>query len=467
MKCLILNTGVVGLLTAALIRKQYGQNVSIQVVDTYSPEEQSIIRLGPETLNFIVRDLGFSLAHLMTGKNPGIFYLGQQIKPDATAETTIIAQEPTRAQIGAMPVNYALDRIKRVGGMEKLEQYSLAARMIKANVMALPNKKGECPLGDDEIGISISLNHLRELLISRLSQNDVSVECRGTIQLNSEGEYVRALFSDGSIEVFNCVISTDANFELFKQVQWQQSIEFKSQSNLAYPCASIAFDSIGWQIKQSVVSQERSEFCCIGWSKHGEDSMKASTEFGKTQNKTSAWFGANWDNRIIYLSEYNFWGAEFLLDPMQPVVRAIQLLINLFPVSAGSQLSGRYFNERVKEISTACREYIIAFLLESGVPHTAEIISQNDIAAYEARKQIYMSTGQPVQAAANLIGEGVWAAFWHAFSVYPQNASSLLQSLDLEEIVRQLADIDANIAEIIPRLPSHNYYISLINGGSV
>ncbi|HEY6528471.1 MAG TPA: hypothetical protein VIZ65_07240 [Cellvibrionaceae bacterium] len=463
MKCLILNTGVVGLLTAVSIRRQYGPNVSVRIVDTYSPEEQSIIRLGPETLNFIVRELGFSLTDLMRGPNPGIFYLGLQVKPGGMAETSIITHAPTRAQIGAMPVNYAVERLRRVGGMEKLEQYSLAARMIKANVMVLPNKKGECPLGEDEIGITISADHLRNLLMSQLLKDGVSLAPMKVAELHSENECIRVVFSDGSAETFDFIISTDANFEIFTRVQCSRSIQWASTDSLSNPCTTIVFDANGWQFTESVSGKKRKEIRCIGEA--DEEFKAAHCDNDEIKTKTSAWFGATWKNRIVFLSEYNFWGAEFLLDPLQPIVKVVALLTNLVPMHADADLLARYFNERTEEVGIACRQYVVACLMESPVKHREQVISEYDMATYSARKSVYLSTGQPMQAPANLIGEGSWAAFWHAFSVYPYNISSLLQSLDLEEVVRQLSDIDLNIAEIVPRLPSHKYYISLINGG--
>ncbi|HNG60858.1 MAG TPA: hypothetical protein PKZ52_13625, partial [Cellvibrionaceae bacterium] len=421
----------------------------------------------PETLNFIVRDLGISLTELMTGQDPGVFCLGMQLKPSSFSEISVVAHVPARAQISAMPANYAVERFRRVGGMEKLEQYSLAAQMIKANAMVLPNKKGECPLGDDEIGISIRLSHLRGLLIARLKTFGVMVIQKNTMVISVDSDGVQAQFIDGSRKEFDAIISTAPNYELFGRVQLQQTVQWVTTDRLPAPSAELTLDVRGWMIMDAVAQGKRCEIRSIGWGDKAQASMHNSVGDGEIKHISAAWFGAYWQDRIVCLSDSQFFGAEFLLDPLQPVIKVVQLLTHILPVQTSADLLARYFNERVQAISLACREYIIAHLIESSIENIQDLVSEQDRALYWQRKTIYQTLGEPVQPAANLISDGIWAAFWHAHSIYPQSASNLLRSFDLDETLHQARTIESNITEIIPRLPTHQYYISLLNGGGV
>ena len=152
------------------------------------------------------------------------------------------------------------------------------------------------------------------------------------------------------------------------------------------------------------------------------------------------------------------------MDPLQPAVRIIRLINELTPVQGSVDLLARYFNERSSEISCACRAFVVAHLMQSSVAGVESIICEADKIEFKRRRELYLATGEASQPSATLIAEGVWAAFWHAWSVYPRTVSSLLRPVELAEVVGQLRDIKANIAEIIPRLPRHQYYISLING---
>ncbi len=468
MKYLVQNTHVVGLLTALFIRRNYGQSVHLLVVDTRESLDETIIRLGPETLNYIVRDLGLSLTELMTGQDPGVFYLGMQLKPSSCSETSIVTHLPARAQISGMPANCAVERFRRVGGMEKLEQYSLAAQMIKANAMVMPNKKGECPLGDDEIGISIRLNQLRGLLIARLKTFGVIVTQKSTKAISVGPDGVLVQFIDGSSEEFDAVISTAPNYELFERVQLQQTVQWLMSDHLPAPSAQLTLELRGWMVVDSVARSKRCEIRSIGWGDKAPLSVHNSWDGGgETKHTSVAWFGAYWQGRLVYLPDSQFFGAEFLLDPLQPVIKVVQLFTHNLPVQTSADLLARYFNERAQAISFACREYIIAHLIESSIENIQDLVSEQDRALHRQRKTIYQALGEPVQPVANLISDGIWAAFWHANSVYPQSASNLLRSFDLEETLHQARTIESNIIEIIPRLPTHQYYISLLNGGGV
>lgn len=453
-------------MSALLLRQHYAQALAITVVDSPEVEASAVIRLGPSALNFLVRVVGISLKELMGGQQPGIFYLGLQIAAQ-DGVTSVISHVPTRAQVGGMPVNHAVARLKRVGGRAQLEQYSLAARMINANAMALPNKKGECPLSDDELGICISLEYLRGLLLSRLKRAGIALSEAGVLELTPGQESVQARFSDQSQEAFDWAISTHNNHPQFSQVQWQQSVEEMKAVSLPNPAGALIFTTQSWKIRDALCKQQRIESRSIGWQEISAELCAPESGEINQKNMTSAWFGAQWKNNILSLAEYNYWGAEFLLDPLQPVVSAIELLVKFLPESPSNSLLVRHFNDRMQEVADACREYIAANLMESRVALSQEILSDQDIVLYLARKQLYQSTGEPVQSAAGIIDDGIWAAFWQAFSVYPRTVSLLLQYQPLEAIVQQLRDIDLNIAEIIPRLPSHSYYISLINGGEI
>ncbi len=467
MKYLVQNTHVVGLLTALFILRNYGQSVHLLVIDACEAIDDPIIRLGPETLNFIVRDLGVLLKELMTGKDPGVFYLGMQLKPSSFSETSIVPHVPARAQISGMPANCAVERFRRVGGMDKLEQYSLAAQMIKANAMVLPNKKGECPLGDDEIGISICLSQLRGLLIARLRSFGVIVTQKNTTTISVDSDGVQAQFIDGSREVFDAFISTAPNYELFERVQLQQTVQWLMTDRLPAPSAQLTLELRGWMMMDAIAQRKRCEYRSIGWDDKSHASIHNSVGGGEIKHISAAWFGAYWQGRRVYLPDSQFFGAEFLLDPLQPVIKAVQLLTHILPVQTSADLVARYFNERVQAISLACREYIVAHLIESSIENIQDLLSEQDMALHWQRKTIYQALGEPVQPVASLIPDGIWAAFWHAHSVYPQSTSNLLRSFDLEETLHQARTIESNITEIIPRLPTHQYYISLLNGGGV
>lgn len=445
MKCLVLNSGVVGLLAALALQKQFARTVSIHLMDAAVVDDCAIIRIGPETLNFIVRNLGIALTDLMQGEQPGIFYLGMQVRP-MTGSVATISHYPNRALIGGLPVNYAIDRVRRVGGQEKLENYSLAARMINANAMALPNKKGECPLGDDEIGISISLAHLRAILIARLAAEGVAIERADEQALQMQNNFATQ---------YDFIVSSSVMHDDFQLVQWCQATQWGDAQTLALPCASLELDNFGWTIRSALAAQKSIRTCRIGWS----------NEAGYV-NLQSSWFGCHWGNAAVYLPEHNYWGADFLLDPLQPVLRALQLLTQLFPVRGVGDLAAQYFNERSIALAQSVREFVVAILIEGAVSDGADILSAADITLYQERKNIYLNTGEAKQPAANLLRDGIWAALWHGFSVLPNSVSTLLRPLNLEDVTRQLSDIDKNIADIIPRLPRHHYYISLINGGA-
>lgn len=456
-----------GLLTALQLHKACGRAIKLKVLDAYSATNSAIIRLGPEALNFIVRELGITLAELMAGKTPGIFYLGVRLKPSNNHDASVIPHLPTRAQVGAMPVDYAVNRLRRVGGKEKLQQYSLAAQMITANAMVLPNKKGECPLGDDEIGISIGVQHLHSLLVSRLVQAGIAVSLSGILACELTDKSVSVRFADSSVATFDWVINTMPDQEVFSQVPWQQVVQWKSADTLSLPSAQVVFESSGWHIRESLAQFTRLESRSIGWHlPDGEQSVHSELEPMRI-NKSSAWFGAVWRNRMLYLTEYDYWGAEFLLDPLQPAIRIIRLISELTPLQGSSDLLALYFNQRASEISRSCREYTVAHLIQSSVAGVEDIISDADRIEFKRRRELYLATGEASQPSANLIAEGLWPAFWHAWSVYPKTVSSLLRPVDLAEVVEQLRDIETNIAEIIPRSPRHQYYISLINGGEV
>jgi hypothetical protein len=466
MKCLVLNTGIAGLMSALVLRQSYAQALEITLVD--SPEEEAIeiIRLGPEALNFFVRVLGFSLKELMLGHNPGIFYLGRKITTQ-DGLTSVITHSPSRALVGGMPVNHSINRLRRVGGRDKLEQYSLAARMIKANVMALPNKKGECPLNDDELGISVSLEHLRRVLLSRLRRVGVQLLQLAVLDLTQENKSVRAHFSDQTSAVFDWVISTGNNHHQFSQVRWCHSVQLENTTALPTPSVAVVFAEKGWTVRDALCHQLRTDNRSLGWTENSPAPQSFGGATAEYKNKASTWFGAQWTGNILSLSEYNYWGAEFLLDPLRPILSVIELLVKFLPEKTSSLLLARHFNDRMQEVAGACREYIAAHLIASSVAGGRDILSDEDLAIHLNRKEMYLSTGEPLQAAATIIGDDVWAAFWQAFSVYPRAVSLLLQSVPLEAMVQQLRDIDLNITEIIPRLPSHNHYISLLNGGEV
>lgn len=467
MNCLVINGGLVGLLTALLLRKSYGNAIKLKLIDAFSDTNPGIIRLGPSVLNFIVRDLGINLAELMTGQSPGIFYLGMGLKPANDHCVAVIPHQPSRAQVGAMPVDYAVSRLRRVGGKEKLQQYSLAAQIIAANSMALPNKKGECPLGDDEIGISISVQHLRSVLITRLAQAGIIISTMQVLGCDPADQTIGVRFADSSLATFDWVINTTPDQEVFSQVPWQQVVQWKSTDTLPLPSAQIVFELSGWHIRESLAQHTRFESRSIGWREPGGEQSTDLVRESVRVNKSSAWLGAVWRNRMLNLTEFDYWGAEFLLDPLQPLVRIIGLINELAPIQGFVNLLARYFNERASDISRSCREYSVAHLLQSSVVGSEEIISEADKIEFQRRRELYRATGEASQPSANLVTEGLWPAFWHAWSVYPKTISSLLRPVDLAEVVGQLRDIEANIADIIPRLPRHQYYISLINGGEV
>lgn len=465
MNCLVINGGVVGLLTALMLYKAYGGAIKLKLIDACAEANPGIIRLGSSALNFIVRDLGINLAELMTGQSPGVFYLGLGLKPGNEHDAAVISHQPTRALVGAMPVDYAISRLRRVGGSEKLEHYSLAAQLIGANAMALPNKKGECPLGDDEIGISISLHHLRNLLVARLVQAGIILSNTHVLSCEPADQSMVVRFADSSLVAFDWVINTTPNQKVFSQVPWQQVVQWKSNDTPPLPSAQVLFESRGWHIRESLAQNVRLESRNIGWRELGGVQSEDDVPEPMRVNKTSAWFGAVWQNRMLYLTDFDYWGAEFLLDPLQPAVRIIRLINELTPVQGSVDLLARYFNERSSEISCACRAFVVAHLMQSSVAGVESIICEADKVEFKRRRELYLATGEASQPSATLIAEGVWAAFWHAWSVYPRTVSSLLRPVELAEVVGQLRDIKANIAEIIPRLPRHQYYISLINGG--
>lgn len=453
MKCLVINTGVVGLLAALMMQKQYTNAISIQLLDT-DVEQDAAIRLGPETLNFIVRDLGVPLPELMQGKIPGIFYLGMQIQPHL-GSTSTVSHRPTRAQVGGLPVNYAVDRVRWVGGREKLESYSLAARMISANAMALPNKNGECPLGDDEIGICISLAHLRSALIDRLTFYGINILRIKSFTIASSEHGVRLELPGNNTANFDYVITSVACIEGTAVVRWRQTRIWEDSQVLSKPCANLTFDGYGWANQTALAAQKCTQACRIGWN-----------DDENFVNVQSSWFSCRWSERAVYLSEYDYWGADFMLDPLQPTVRAVQLLTQLLPVNSSAGLLAQYFNERTTALAQSVREFVVAILMESGLIDGESLLTAEDVALYHERKNIYLTTGEAKQSSAALINDGLWAAMWHSFSVPPKSISSLLRPIGLEDVARQLGDIDKNIADMIPRLPRHHYYISLINGGA-
>ena len=127
------------------------------------------------------------------------------------------------------------------------------------------------------------------------------------------------------------------------------------------------FESRGWHIRESLAQNVRLESRNIGWRELGGVQSEDDVPEPVRVNKTSAWFGAVWQNRMLYLTDFDYWGAEFLLDPLQPAVRIIRLINELTPVQGSVDLLARYFNERSSEISCACRAFVVAHLMQSSV----------------------------------------------------------------------------------------------------
>ena len=77
--------------------------------------------------------------------------------------------------------------------------------------------------GDDEIGISISLHHLRNLLVARLVQAGIILSNTHVLSCEPADQSMVVRFADSSLVAFDWVINTTPNQKSFSQVPWQQS----------------------------------------------------------------------------------------------------------------------------------------------------------------------------------------------------------------------------------------------------
>ena len=92
---------------------------------------------------------------------------------------------------------------------------------------------------------------------------------------------------------------------------WQQVVQWKSIDTPPLPSAQVLFESRGWHIRESLAQNVRLESRNIGWRELGGVQSEDDVPEPVRVNKTSAWFGAVWQNRMLYLTDFDYWGAEF------------------------------------------------------------------------------------------------------------------------------------------------------------